>query len=400
MNFPFRIARRLKDFLCLIPRYRVCSFSCSVDLIIVDRVGADAVSRVIPRTLSHWTLPVRDEERYISLAFLFHFFGGLPHVFHGKINMLGLYVLAWARTRRAAVLVTFIDNSSWDKNLHLVSDLRIVCIQNGIRPTKVLRRKHYDVFLSLGQREAEITKDISVLSKAVGSMNLARAFEGRSLATGDGDDKNLSIDLLFISQYRRQFWNSAREEDVRHVKAVKTTLQWMGLLAKEKGLRVGIGFSSKGSDREALFNEEKEIYDEFLAQPYQIFRREGFKQRGHDCTYGGLFRTKVVITFSSSMTVEAIGFNKPVVMTTRLLGNISSEHYDWFPAREFAHFQIEPTFESFHKQVLSSLLTENLRRPPYPPEHYCVSPAYFDTLGNIESAILDLIPPTHSADDR
>ena len=386
-----KIFFRLVSFASIFPRIRWLTLRKKCPILIVDQTGAEQVSKVIPQNQAHWTLPVRNEIRFINFQILFHFFHDLDLVLLRKINMLGLYVMSVAKFLDAKVLVTLIDNCNWDKNLSQVSNLRIICIQNGIRSETTLQKKSYDLFLAIGKRDAQIVQDRSNLALPVGSLNLALAKQAQLKLSR----KNIqSLDIFFISQYRREFWNSERIEDIRHVQAVKKTLRWISKLSQENHLRVGIGFSAKGSDRSDLFLEEKKIYDSYLNYPYEVFKREGFRQRGKDCSYGGLFRSHVIVTFSSSMTLEAIGMEKNVVMTTLLLGNIDSEHYEWFPKNEFGKFFVEPSYDAFRRKILNFLDGDNKnhKKSTLAP-YYCVPPNSPDTLKVIEHLIEQAIDP-------
>ena len=179
------------------------------------------------------------------------------------------------------------------------------------------------------------------------------------------------------------------DQDRRHVQSVKTTLSWISTIASENSLSVGIGFSAKGQNRETVFSQEKNIYDQHLDIPYKIFRREGFHRRGIDCSYGGLFVSKVIIAFSSSMVLEAIGLGKPVIMTTRLLGDIESDHYDWFPQDEFDYFLIKPRFQDFEEKILCALNKTSEKKPPINPNYFCATPSKIGTIGEIKRQILD-----------
>ena len=385
--FSFDRLFRFLSFFSILPRLRRLPAK-NFSILIVDKVGSDRISQTIPADQSFWVLSVRNEARFINLKMVYHFCCDFKLVLSSQINMLGLYVLSVSKTINAKVLITSIDNCSWDKNLHRVSDLRVLCIQNGIRPKSALQQKTYDLFLTLCERDANLVRERSISATPVGSLNLALAQKARLDSMPLADDH---LDLFFISQYREEFWNSNKDQDKRHVQSVKTTLRWISTIASENNLSVGIGFSAKGQNRETVFSQEKNIYDQYLNIPYKIFRREGFHRRGIDCSYGGLFVSKVIIAFSSSMVLEAIGLGKPVVMTTRLLGDIESEHYDWFPQDEFDYFLIKPLFQDFEEKILCALNRTSEEKPPINPNYFCATPSKIGTIGEIEKQILDAL---------
>ena len=352
-----------------------------VAIVIVDQTGSDSIQKIIPIGYTSWVLPVRNEYRFINSRILLLLVRNLRLLLSNQINALGWYVLSVSQALGADVLITFIDNCSWDKNLHKVSGLRVVCVQNGIRSADDLLRKHYDVLLCMGEREAQLISHQSNMTEPIGSINLALAQENQALLLQD--ESVPRIDIFFVSQYRREFWNSPREVDRLHVRAVQKTLDWINTIAVSRQLTVGVAFSAKGPDRDILFEEEHQIYRNHLAHGFQIFRREGFNQRGIDCSYGGLIRSRVVVTFSSSMTLEALGLGKHVVMTTQLHNDRTSEHYRWFPPQDFAPFLVEPDFQSFEGRVLTALASGPSAVDSYDSDFYCARP---DPLGTIKQA--------------
>jgi|TARA_B100000315_G_C14551975_1_gene576290 hypothetical protein len=330
-------------------------------VIIVDRTGAAVVAELIPKNIGYWVLPVRDEERYLNWQTLIYFLSHLPWVLTRKVNMLGLYVLSIAYSTRASVLVTFIDNCSWDKGLSDVTSLRVITIQNGLRTVDTISRKRYDIFLGFSLKDTNAAQGAANEAIPIGSVRLGLAYRERQ--AGSTRAENQSIDILFVSQFRPEFWASPHFEDRLHVDVIKTTLGWIRTLAAQHRLRVGIAFTSKGPDREAWYQKEKSVYQALMEIPFAEYHRERFTRRGFDCTYAGLFDARVVVSVSSTLCFEAIGIGKPPVMTTRLFGDVEIEHYDWFPRQQFHQFMVAPGYESFEHAVLAELAGDREQRP-------------------------------------
>ena len=353
---------RCWDFLKVLPRLRWMPNDLKEPpILIVDRTGASVISELIPGHFGYWVLPVRDEERYVSWRSLAYFLLHLPWVLTQKVNMLGLYVLSVAYQTQAKVLVTFIDNCSWDKGLHEVTPLRIITVQNGLRTPGTISRKQYDVFLGFALRDTNAAKPNSVEAIPVGSVRLGLAYKDRR--SEPANSKRPPVDILFISQFRPEFWSSPRPEDRLHVEAIKTTLEWIGRLAKAYSLQIGIAFTSKGPAREEWYLAEKSVYTSLLQSPFKEYHRERFSRRGVDCTYAGLSDTRVVVSISSTLCFEAIGIGKPPIMTTRLFGDTKVEHYEWFPKDQFEQFMVEPQYDAFEKAVLAELAGDREQRP-------------------------------------
>jgi len=348
-----RTVSRIGEFLSVIPKLAPFpKLRGPVPLIVVDRTGSDIVAELIPNPVPFWVLPVRDESRYVSLRSFRFFLTHLPLVFKKRINMLGLYVLSAAHHTGAKVLITWIDNCSWDKGLHQVSDIRIITIQNGLRTINALTQKEYDVFLGFSTRDTEVVRTHANQSISIGSVRMGLAYQNRNLKRGHGE---ANLDLLFISQFRPEFWHSSLEEDRNHVTAIKTTMEWIRNLAEEDQLTVGIAFSSKGPDADKWYREERDIFRALLKMEFSEYHRERFSERGIDDSYGGLFDAKTVVAISSTLCFETIGLGKPLVMTTLLFEDDQSEHFSWFPKTEFRDFMVQPNYNAFTHAVRRGL---------------------------------------------
>ena len=367
-----RLARRCWDFLGVLPKLKWLPGDLDhPPIIIVDQTGAAVIAELIPDDIRYWVLPVRDEERYLNGRILSYFLAHLPWVLGRRVNMLGLYVLSVAHSVHARLLITFIDNCSWDKGLDQVTSLRVITIQNGLRTTDTIARKRYDVFLGFSLRDINAARATANTAIAIGSVRLGLAYEARQ--TLFANVKSNPVDVLFISQFRPEFWSSSRFEDRLHVDVIKTTLGWIQALSVERGLRVGIALTSKGPDRDAWYRKERCVYEALLNVPFAEYHRERFTKRGLDCTYAGLFDTRVVVSVSSTLCFEAIGLGKPPVMTTKLFGEAKVEHYDWFPREQFHQFMVAPTYDSFEHAVLAELAGDRKERPIdlTKKDHYC-----------------------------
>lgn len=353
---------RCWDFLQVLPRLRWLPSDLGYPpILIVDRTGATVVAELIPKDFSYWVLPVRGEERYLNWQTLLYFLSHLPWVLARRVNMLGLYVLSIAQSTRACVLVTFIDNCNWDKGLNDVTSLRIITIQNGLRTVDTIARKRYDIFLGFSLKETNAAKAAATTATPIGSVRLGLAYRARQLDPARAQRQ--PVDILFVSQFRPEFWASSRFEDRLHVEVIKTTLEWIRILSVQHQLRVGIAFTSKQPNREAWYRKEKSIYQALLDTPFTEYHRERFTQRGLDCTYAGLFDARVIVSISSTLCFEAIGIGKPPVMTTRLFGDAEVEHYDWFPREHFQQFMVAPRYESFQDAVFAEMTGDRKQRP-------------------------------------
>ena len=353
---------RCWDFLKVLPRLRWFPNDLNQPpILIVDRTGASVISELIPENINYWVLPVRDEERYANWRTLVYFLSHLPWVLTRKVNMLGLYVLSVAYQTQTKVLVTFIDNCNWDKGLHDVTSLRVITVQNGLRTPNTISRKQYDVFLGFSRRDTDAAHGTANEAIPVGSVRFGLAYKDRRSEASHGASRR--VDILFISQFRPEFWSSPCPEDRLHVQAIKVTISWIRQVANQYNLRVGIAFTSKGPDREAWYRAEKSVYDGLLEGSFAEYHRERFTRRGVDCTYAGLIDTRVVVSISSTLCFEAIGIGKPPIMTTRLFGDRKVEHYEWFPKDQFQQFMINPQYDAFEKAVLAELAGDREQRP-------------------------------------
>ncbi len=353
MKIIFRRLLRIIDYFSVLPRLRFLPTKIRYPVMIVDRTGSAVIAEGIPKNISFFTLPVRDEERYLNLEILRHFIFRLNLVFRGELNMLGLYVTAVAYALSTKLLITFIDNCSWDKGIHNTCPFRVLTVQNGLRSETALRRKSYDVFLGLGDRDTLIASDSAVEVETVGSLRLGLAYRNRKLFLKNSPPK--SVDILFISQFRPDFWDSHEEVDLLHVLVIKTTIGWIRQIAQAENLSVGIALTAKGENREHWYAREKAVYAELLKCSFKEYHRELFEIRGIDCSYGGLFDARAVVSISSTLCFESLGIGKRPIMTTRLFGDKDVEHYDWFPVDEFDQFMIEPTYHSFRDAILTEI---------------------------------------------
>ena len=304
----------------------------------MDSVGADIVSSCLPVNASSIVLPVRGEAAFVNLRILF-FIGRFSWRFlSGRVSFLTLYIAAVARALEGAVLLTFIDNSVWQKGLTELSGTRIIFVQNGMRAREDLQSQVYDIFFAFGEYcRPQIQANEFY---PVGSVKLGMATEKYAASEDAGEH----VDVLLVSQLR--LWDENKLFLSEFAAAHELLLGWLAQLTRRKGLRLGIAFNSFTPD---ALRQEKAFVDACCDVAYAPFYRA---EDIMGC-YKGLLHSRLVMALGSTMLLEALGAGKRILIPCCVLEEPARSHVSgWFPESEFSDFLLSaPTPSAFETDV-------------------------------------------------
>lgn len=283
------------------------------DVVIFDASGSDLLVNFVLNGIKYTVLPVRYEEFYVSLKlgllFLKNFFSKFI-LRRDYRNIPFVYLLSCIEYIQPKVVITFIDNNCV---FHAISNVYkkadFYTIQNGLRTmynvNKMLPKPprfgsvfKIQNFVCFGLHERDLYESNG---HSISKLHPVGSLMGSYFKTQLAKDNEIPIfDLCLVSQWRRLVMVEGCHKDVKD--AIDQISDFLLMFIKEK--RVSLCVALRSNER-----EEREYYEKIFGERINFvdFNSEQMS------TYSAINKSKVVVTFFSTIGYEALGWGKKVL---------------------------------------------------------------------------------------
>ena len=295
------------------------------DVIIFDVCGSDFLSRFVLDGIGHTVLPVRHEEHYFTLKLAILFIKNFFSKFICRAdcrNIFLIYLLSCVEYIQPKIVITFIDNNYLFHTIsNVYNDADFYAIQNGLRMRHA--RNHSDVssrcgstfkiknLLCFGEHERELYQRYG---HSIAKIHPVGSLKGSYFKTQLArKDEIQTFDLCIISQWRKQVMLEGCHSNFKKAIDIMNTFILKFIVETKISFCVATCLNEK---------EEREYYKNIFGEKSFLvdFNRAGMS------TYFAIDKSKVAVTFCSTVGYEAFGWGKKV-----LFCNFSDDNLYDFP---------------------------------------------------------------------
>lgn len=283
------------------------------DVVIFDSTGSEFINKLILNGIDYAVLPVRHEEFYftpkLAELFLKNFF--CKFILRRDCRNIGfIYMLSCIECMQPKIVVTFIDNNCVFHAISNVYDKAdFYTIQNGIRTNHALRDflpkpPRFGSFFKIknlicfGEYERELYHRYG---HSIGKLHPVGSLIGSYFKSELAkDNENPVFDVCVISQWRRLIMLKGHHPNVKN--AIDTTNIFLSKSIEKKKISICVALRSNEK-------EEREYYVNLFGPEVHLVN---FDQENMS-TYFAMHKSKVIVTYCSTVGYEALGWGKKVL---------------------------------------------------------------------------------------
>ncbi|MEK9877755.1 MAG: hypothetical protein VW684_13935, partial [Betaproteobacteria bacterium] len=253
----------------------------------------DSFKLLLPDNAITLEIAPRSTERLINLKIIFTYVLFSRKLLKKQISLIGLYVLAVARSVGARLVISHIDNNSWS-NLFYFSNIRAISIQNGWRNSQDFRNTPaQDIYA--GFHRSKPSELVARQYLGLGSF---------AIASSNTDVMKQALGLRKRVVYVSQFRPKSSYKPYQQIELQLAS--WSSRFASERELEFEICFNSRGG---ASHNIEEEV---------AFFKSGGVYIKGGDLdharsTLEKVSSSRLVVNLWSTVAIESWVMGVPVL---------------------------------------------------------------------------------------